>query len=472
NTLVPDLSVKIEPIEIGSYWDLLNPRLAAGEIPDVFHCHNEAMYSNYLAQNVLAGVSPDVIKANMPKYVAGTIDYGAEVWSMVLKDGLVYGLPAMDEAQTRPFTNAWRGDWLKAVGIEKVPTTVEEYEEALTKFTFNDPDKNGVNDTYGTTIRGKDATPNLFPSLFAAYGVFPSQWNMTADGTIKYGIADPRAKDALATLNSWFKKGLIDPEFTAVDGSVRTEKWSNSKVGMMCDSTYYEINEGKAPHDNLLALTPTAEIVRGPAPKGPNGSYGYLNWSKLTNKAVFGKNILNEDGKLEKFLQLWEVVNTDPDTYTHARFGVENESWKRLEDGSVALIPPYNDAANCGKIGINAFGNGLLVSTPATKATTVAKNEAEQYKYAIEGTMVNGKDYFSYLSKFISADVETAYKLEAENIYKKNIIDFITGARPLSEYEKFVEEWNKAGGEAYTKAYNDMYKTVDKTMNDAKELFK
>lgn len=470
NSLVPGLTVKLDPLEIGSYWDLLNPRIASGEIPDVFHCHNDAMYSNYLEQNVLTGVNMDVIKENMPKYTASSVTYGAEVWSVVLKDGLAYGIPAMDTSQTRSFVNSWRGDWLKAVGIEKVPTTIAEYEDALTKFTFNDPDKNGANDTYGTTMRGKDATPNLFSSLFAAYGVFPNMWNKTADGTIKYGIIDPRAKDAIMTLNAWFKKGLIDPEFTAVDGNVRTEKWSNSKIGLLSDSNYYEVNEGKPPHDNLVALTPTAEIVRGPAPKGPDGSYGYMNWSKLTNKVVFGKNINSEEGKLEKFLQLWENVNAVPDVYNRAKYGVENENWKRLEDNMIVSIPPYNDPANCGKIGINIFSNGLIIPTPEVREQAGSKNEAEQYKYAIEGNMINGENYFSYLGKFASAEVETAYKLEAENLYKKNLIDFITGARPLSEYDKFIDEWNKSGGEAYTTAYNEILKNVDKTMAEAKEM--
>ena len=30
NTLVPGLAIKVEGLEIGSYWDILNPRLASG----------------------------------------------------------------------------------------------------------------------------------------------------------------------------------------------------------------------------------------------------------------------------------------------------------------------------------------------------------------------------------------------------------------------------------------------------------
>lgn len=472
NTLVPGLEIKVEGIEIGSYWDILNPRLASGEIPDIIHCHNDSMYTSYLSQGVLGGVSPELLKEYMPKYVKATEEYGIELWSLVLKDGMVYGLPIMSEAQTHPFTNAWRGDWLKAVGIDKVPETVDEYEEALTRFTFDDPDGNGVDDTYGTTLRGKDSTPYLFSSLFGAYGVFPSMWNLAEDGTLQYGIIDPRAKEALLKLNSWFKKGIIDPEFAGVDGSIRTEKWINSQIGMLSDSTYYEVNEGNSPCDNLKALTPEAEILRGPAPKGPNGDYGYINWSKYTNRIIFGKTLTEDEGKLKKVLQLLELMDTDPEVYNRLYYGKEGENWKRNEENMIVKIPPYSDPANCGALGTNIFKDGGIAPVPSVKAQTVSEKEPEQYKYAEEGTMVNGENYFGYLSKFISDDINTAYNAEADTLYKKNFIDFITGARSLDEYDAFVEEWLAAGGEAYTQAYNDCYKNVESIMAEAANIFK
>jgi putative aldouronate transport system substrate-binding protein len=34
-----------------------------------------------------------------------------------------------------------------------------------------------------------------------------------------------------------------------------------------------------------------------------------------------------------------------------------------------------------------------------------------------------------------------------EQLTIKNYVDFITGRRPLSEFDKFVDEWKKTGGE-------------------------
>jgi putative aldouronate transport system substrate-binding protein len=48
-----------------------------------------------------------------------------------------------------------RQDWLDNLGL-KVPTTLAELDDVLYKFTFNDPDKNGKNDTYGLGGDGYD----------------------------------------------------------------------------------------------------------------------------------------------------------------------------------------------------------------------------------------------------------------------------------------------------------------------------
>jgi len=43
-------------------------------------------------------------------------------------------------------------DWLEAVGME-MPATIEELHDVLYAFTYNDPDQNGKNDTYGFSLK-------------------------------------------------------------------------------------------------------------------------------------------------------------------------------------------------------------------------------------------------------------------------------------------------------------------------------
>lgn len=473
SSLVPGLKVEVTAIEIGSYFDILNPRLASGEIPDVFHVHNNDMYNSYLEQGILGGVDPQLIKEYMPKFLEASNEFSDGIWSLVQKDGLIYGMPTLNVSNTRAFTNSWRGDWLEAVGIEKVPETIDEYEEALTRFTFNDPDGNGVDDTYGTTMRGKDSIAWAFSSLYGAYGLYPGTWNMADDGKVYWGVTHPNGKAALEKINSWYEKGIIDPEIATVDGTIRSEKWQNGKVGLLSDGTYYEVKPGSANCDSLLALNPEAEIVRGPAPKGDADTWGYVNWGHYTNRVVFGKSLLEDEGKLEKVLQFYEILNTDPEVATRAWYGVEGTHWERDENNAIVRLAPYNDPLNCGASGTYIFqqGGGIAL-TPEVQKYQEADNEAEMYQYAVQGTMKNGEQYSTALEKFVAPEVGTAYNAEAAIVYQKNLIDFITGARSLDEYDAFLEEWRAAGGADYEAAYNQANTELEALKAEVAELFK
>lgn len=46
-----------------------------------------------------------------------------------------------------------RQDWLENLGLE-MPTSLDELYDVLYAFTYNDPDGNGVDDTYGITSAG------------------------------------------------------------------------------------------------------------------------------------------------------------------------------------------------------------------------------------------------------------------------------------------------------------------------------
>lgn len=467
NSLVPGLTVELVPIERPQYYELLNPRLAAGDIPDIIFLESRTKYDTYAKQGVLYQSSIEDIKKNMPKIYAAINEFGADVWAISTIDGKIYGLPQTTLRNTRPFTNAWRKDWLDTLGITAVPSTLQEYEDALVKIVNNDPDQNGKKDTYGFTNRGKDAPGFMGASVFAAFGMFPNMWNLQPDGSIKYGITDPRAKQAFEVLNKWFKMGLIDPEFATVDNNMLKQKWVNGQVGLYAEGTYYNNISGADFYDALKAANPKAEVTLGPAPKGPDGKYGYFNWGKFTGGIAWGKNLDSEPTKKDKTMQLLERLLTEEDTYIAARFGsTEGTHWERLADGSIVSKAPYNDPKNAGKLGINFLTQSISPMLDV-QAAYMSRDEAKNYRFAIEGNVKEGVDYFPWVNNFIGGDIVAKYRAGAEPLMFKNYIDFITGARPLSEFDKFIEEWMAAGGADYEKAAQESFKNTQVEIHKA-----
>ena len=62
-------------------------------------------------------------------------------------------------------------------------------------FTFDDPDGNGVDDTYGYI--GITGNPDWgFSPIFGAFGTCPGIWYAKEDGTVTSGELEPGTKEA------------------------------------------------------------------------------------------------------------------------------------------------------------------------------------------------------------------------------------------------------------------------------------
>lgn len=79
-------------------------------------------------------------------------------------EGERYGIPLPGSAGGSLGTIV-RADWLNALGL-KNPETLDEYRNVLKAFTYNDPDKNGKDDTYGFTARKDLAYAATFQGAF------------------------------------------------------------------------------------------------------------------------------------------------------------------------------------------------------------------------------------------------------------------------------------------------------------------
>lgn len=465
----PDIQFDLIGLERDTWVDQINTRVAGGDIPDIIYRDWIGYVRDYVSQGVLAEVPIETIKQYAPNYYKAAVDFDAATFMACNVDGKNYGLPALTDSNATAATNAWRGDWLKKVGIDKVPETLDEMEAAFTKFANEDPDGNGEKDTYGITSRGKDSGPwlVLFSEIFAAYGILPDAWCLEPDGTVKLGVTTERGKQTMTLLNKWYNDGLIDPEFVTTDDAIFQQKWASSKFGY-CEGTWYRFVPTGDYYDNLMATTPTAIIQMGPAPKGPNGKYGYKSYGDITSAICFGKQLSADQPKLDRILQVLDTIFTDPTLFVPLFHGEEGVHWK-LENGIRVALPPYDDASKRGSIG-TVFFSGM----PAIPSLTVQDNDPnykELTKYAVDRNMLDNQDYFTWISFFQNADVVKA-SANAQTVAAKWMIDFITGAKPMDQFDQFLTEWKAAGGEALTADANEAYKKGQAGLQAIKDALK
>ncbi len=446
-------------IERSKWNELLNVRIAANEFPDIVKTDGPDTLRGYYDQDMVIELPKELLNHLAPKIYKNVEDVsrdeGIDAWTVTAIEGKNYGIPDFNENGRYVYTSIWRADWLKKVGIETVPKTLDEFEVAFQKFVNEDPDGNGKKDTYALSS-GRVSEP--FASIYGAFGYIPWYWSRTEDGGIAYGAVQPEMKDALALLNRWYTEGLLNPEF--ITGENRGGHWSISHdfiegiIGYTNNGPFY-VNApppaggekgGKmyaafqAAHEN-----DGAEIVVGQAPIGPDGKCGSIRWGVVTGgNLCFSKKLEEEPDKLGKILQIVETLNCDYDNYMKAFYGIEGKHYK-LENGEkTSLIPDGTSSEEFG------FGNPFIAFGGIFKFGQ--RWRPAYYEYA-EQYATYSKNYSDAL--LVSLPSKSKYWDELDKMQKEVYIQIITGAKPVEYFDTFVENWMKDGGEILTAEAND-----------------
>ena len=219
-----------------------------------------------------------------------------------------------------------RQDWLNDLGLE-MPTTIDEWHDVLTAFK---------------TEKGATA-PFAFeyttPSLRNNWP-FMSVYNTTAefyvgdDGKIHYGPAEENYKEFLATMNQWYKEGLLDPDMPTAQLDQVSAKmtsgasgaslgWIGSRMGVWTTAA----KETDPNYDLEAAPVPTLN-------KGETAKMGPMDNVVVNNG---GAAITTRCKDIEAAARLLDWAYSD-EGHMYYNFGTEGESYT-MENGE----PVYTD---------------------------------------------------------------------------------------------------------------------------------
>jgi len=223
------------------YNNKINVTMVSGDMPDFFLV-NMQQFQTLAQAGQLADLtdlfekyaSPLVkeifAENNAIRYKAGTVN------GRLL--GLAYNGGSLDDAHLLYI----REDWMKKLG-RTAPRTIDELVDLAIAFAKEDPDSNGIDDTYGLLINkelfGGFASIDGFVNGFGGYAYNPAGGSGTnliflkdQNGQAIWGDVQPEVKQALGKLAEMFKAGAIHPEFSVMDASRAAEMLTSHKVGM------------------------------------------------------------------------------------------------------------------------------------------------------------------------------------------------------------------------------------------------
>ena len=447
-----------------NYYDKLATMIASKEIPDVMFINDISNWEPLAKQGALASIDIETIKKAAPDHYNHINETNEKMWNLGKVNGELYAIPKTMGTEYNTVM-WWNKNWLDAVGITKVPETIEECEVAFDKIVNNDPDGNGKKDTYAISGIGGNYY-RQFDWVFGAYGVMPEMWMLDEDGNVINGTVTPQAKEALTTLNEWYGKGYINPEFLTDNQNTIATRFN--KDGIAVTNTgfmnYSELTpEGRI---NLAQESPefAEKLTYGPLPSGPNGDRGDWLWGPLSNFVCFGNQLQDDTEKQEVILKILNDLNYDEETALMAAYGIKGESYEYYDEAQgkqsgIKQIDNYGvDTNKNAEMGIGFF-NLLKCGSWADKSVSDLYRNPEFLKQQEDIASSN-----NYKDLLMRANLPSTmiYAPTLQNLKIQAYSEFINGTRNLDDWDNFVEEYMNAGGAVLQQEAQKYYETVIK----------
>lgn len=465
-----DLEVKWAA-PLGNLEEKTNLMIASSDLPDFFLASPKQLVQ--LTKAGLIEDLTDVYNKYAPPLVKQLIqDAGEEPMEAAKLNGRLMGLPFTGLVKESVPVLWVREDWMKKLNLSE-PKTMQDVLAMSEAFTNRDPDGNGTNDTFGLPLT-KDLGYSIgFMNGFHAYYDI---WIKDNSGNLVYSSIQPEMKNALAKLQEMYKSGQLDKEFGVKDDAKVIESIGNNKVGMMFGTMFSAGSPlQKATPNSLWIPLPVPSIDATPAKvqHGLNLTYGF--W-------VVKKGMQHPEAILkmaEAFVKEF-YENTSDEVYK--KLNVNNVNGSNISHWVQAPVKIYKPFKNAD---MSTHLEPLLKSDAPATAEQLAKLTPEERDYygRIQKYKAGDMNYWSAWARAGlngSGSIINLYKNEnrfmadqfftvptpamvqkGANLQKMEMemmTKIILGA-PLDEFDKFVSEWKRLGGDEITKEVNEWYKS-------------
>ena len=351
-----------------------------------------------------------------------------------------------------------RRDWLDNLGLD-TPTTIDEFTDMLFAFRDQDPDGNGIDDTYGITLPSWDGMNNAGP-LDAVAVMFGAPNRTTiVDGEVVFDFMTPEYMKAMEWLRMLFEEGLINRDFVTLPTDDWNNDFLNGYAGVIIDNQSRSMQlaglkrDAHGVYDGSpwvkqigTLVAPNVEAIL------PTTGFNGLNMIPTTS--------VTSEERLLEVLEFLNLLNSKEMTAV-LNIGVENLHWYFNDEGDFEQIVHEDEAvqrqdmatiASFAQIGMSVSGFQFPV------ALTGDLIETERLEIR-DGQHYHDIAVFNPTQPFIS-ETETLRGAILGNIIADARIQFIAGQIDRIEFEAEVQRWLDSGGQEVIEELTELYQLV------------
>ncbi len=335
--------------------------------------------------------------------------------------------------------------------FEKMPDrTAKMYNED--SFTYDDPDGNGKNDTYGygTFIEITSYEEGLGRRLDPFFGAFgcAGTWDLSKE-TPGLNILKPEYYDAMSFILSMCKEGVIDPNWLSQKKDDFKANWKAGKYGMMREQhSSYASESNYAPFDKNF---PDGEWIVIAPPVGPDGKSAVGVYTNV-NDGVIAINAKITPEKKDAIARLLEWM-AGPGYYAIG-WGEEGVNFVFDENG----VPTVKGLSDPSK----GFTKSEIQPLLQLKGLAFYWGEAELLsRYPSYVTAVSKKPMSALVTlremqaqpwiKQAGVDLLPLPNGDLKRYYEQSLAEFASQNKELTKenWAHFIEQFKKLGGQEW-----------------------
>ncbi|MEN6500451.1 MAG: extracellular solute-binding protein [Rectinema sp.] len=409
--------VKIEVVKVpsGNYAEKISLMIMSGDIPDIIYFQGGD--DKIAMQGILEDLRPYI---NNSKYLKNVLDPHSKA-RLENYPYLVWVAPPRVRAPVM------RKDWFDSLPSAKAlvaKPTVDAYYTLFKDLV----QKKGAQ--YGISITGATNGAEELDSIFdGAFGI-TSTWMKGSDGRWVYCRVTPNEKEKLAFYAKLYKEGLLDPEYLTKKWDTKEQVFYEGKAGMVAGIAPGSIDV----YVNKMMKSQNTSLVPLPPPAGKAQGLGpFVDVIKESRGFAIPVTSKVKDEAFAVLDFMWS-----PAGLKIAKLGIPGVHYIE-ESNRYVLTDRYPEWYN-GWFG-DSF-NGFNPDKPLSRSIMTAP-AVEAGKLAVK-YMMPDKTFMIPEQYITNWDAMT-------NLYKEYEADIITGKKPLSAFDEFVQKWYAAGGTELTK---------------------
>lgn len=418
----------------GNYEDRFNITLGSGDLPTI----------------MLTGKTPSFVQAVRDGAFWDLTDYIDDYENLsqlneiirnnISINGRIYGLP-----RTRPLGRqavTIRKDWLDNLGMD-MPETIDDFYEVLYAFTYDDPDGNGEDDTYGMVVSEYEGPWDQMQMWFGV----PNQWGIDDDGNLFPHFQAPEYREALNFFRQIYEEGLVNEDFAVMDPGQWNDPFINGEAGVVVTVA----DEANRNQNKMLQADPSLEgaVDLFGAVEGPKGLFS-LPTSGYNDMLAISTTAVKNEEELRRVLEFMDMLSTEEGERL-AYNGVEGIHYEIVDGVYVPtddqrLAHEYQDL------------NQILTFIPGDRFLKEPETDLKLKEHVI--VAANEEIVVANPAESLISEVYALRGAQLDDIIGDARIKYIVGQIDEAGLDEAEALWLSSGGQDLIDEMNELYKEI------------